>query len=209
MTIYSSFHDKLQRSKESSASEHYRSFLLRSIDGATKVESASERTDRDGADFWVHVARGSRLLAVDLKAREQGCSRYWRNGPELYLETWSVVPGTKTSSGVGVGDTAGVVGWTLDDGKNTDYVLFVFDPFDTEEVYLLPFSLLRCAFRRNLALWRKRYGRNGSDFQQGTKRASYSYRSAGIPVPASVVLRAVASEMQPSLFGFDIGRDQA
>jgi len=101
--------------------------------------------------------------------------------PELSLEKWSVLP----SSG-----RAGKVGWTLDESKLTDYTLHVFDFQDSREVFLLPFQLLRQAFRRNVEKWY-------SEFFHASQ-SSKTWESECVFVPACVVLESLATEMRPT-----------
>ena len=122
-----------------------------------RVEPHDVDRDDDGIDFRAYLRRGS-VLGIDMKARESGCSRFWRPcpqtgvglEPEFALETWSVVP--DKANGV-----HGRTGWTLDESKATDYTLHVFDVTDTPECFLLPFQLTRMAFRRRVREWTSVY----------------------------------------------------
>lgn len=110
------------------------------IPGCVRVEKTDERLDKLGVDYVVTLRDGATLL-IDAKAREQGCSRYWYNGmPEVALELWSV----KHEK----------IGWTLCEKKQTDFILFTFDPSDYAEAFLVSYQLLRIAFERHLALWK-------------------------------------------------------
>lgn len=143
------------------------------LPGAASIVVASETQDRLGIDY-IATLRGGAAVNIDLKCRDIGCSRFWKNGPELALEDWSVLP--EEGSG-------GKVGWTLDESKQTDLVLFVFDAADAAECYLVSFQLLRAAFRHNHAEWIRRY--------YDANQQSDSWRSHCVFVPADVVLDAI------------------
>jgi len=154
--------------------------------------------DRSGVDFWAEL-RGGAKLRIDIKARQKGCSAFWSPAPlfgkqvepELSLEKWSVVPGSSQLNRIGC------TGWTLDEGKATDYTLHVFDPSDTREVVLLPFQLLRMAFIKNIASW---YGAFRSARQKNTHNGHH-YESECVFVPAWCVIAAIQAEMR-------VGRNQ-
>lgn len=148
------------------------------VPGCVTVSEAPLEMDRRGVDFIATLRRGAEVY-IDLKAREAGCARYWRDGPELALERWSVMP---------EGGSTGKVGWTLDEAKVTDYTLHVFAPSDCTTAYLIPFQLLRVAFRRHLVEWFGRY--------RHAPQNSGRWRSECVFVPASVVLSAVREAMQ-------------
>jgi len=145
------------------------------IDGCVDVVVAEVEQDREGIDY-IATLRGGAKLFIDAKARDSGCSRFWNNGPELALEDWSIVP----ENGM-----QGKAGWTLDESKLTDLVLFTFDLTDTDVCYLLSFQLLRIAFRRFYWDWKRQYK---NDVQH-----SDSWRSHCIFVPAEVVMNAISA----------------
>lgn len=120
---------------------------------------------------------------IDVKRRTQGVGKWWTNraDPELTLEKWSVCPG---------GTEEERAGWTLDEAKATDYVLYVFDKADTLNAFLLPFQLLRMAFRTHGRAW---YGDHkvGRCCTDGGR-----YETESVFVPASIVLDAVTDAMR-------------
>jgi hypothetical protein len=135
-----------------------------------------------GVDFVATLRRGAKLN-IDMKARTKGCSKFWQDGPDFALEIWSVRPHNGSS---------GKVGWTLDESKITDYTLHVFDPSDTNQAFLMPFQLLRMAFRRNLLDWKAEFSKpDDRDVQSSGK-----WKSECIFVPACRVLKAITAEMQ-------------
>ena len=151
--------------------------IQRLIAGCVRVEKTCEAQDRAGVDYIATLRRGAKVL-IDAKTRKAGCGRHWREGPELALETYSVLP----ENGI-----EGKVGWTLCEAKDVDYIFFTFDPADTREVFLYPFQLLRMAFRKNLPRWREKYKLDVQD--------SGGWRSQCVFVPESVAWRSVRDVM--------------
>ena len=147
------------------------------ISGCVSVVKSDQKDDRSGIDYWATLRRGSQI-GIDLKLRSKGCSRWWCEGPELALETWSVLPDEQHK---------GKVGWTLDESKRTDYTLHRFDPTDTTMVYLLPFQLLRMTFRDHIKQWTNRY--------RVEQQNSGTWRSQVVFVPATVVLAGISAKM--------------
>lgn len=140
------------------------------------VTKTSEAEDRAGTDYVIELRRGARLK-VDAKARDKGCRQYWKAGPEVALEVWSVKPGGK------YGIRKPAVGWTLDESKEIDLILFTFDPADHQFAYVRPLPLLRETFRRNYSDWRMSYKSDTQD--------SYRWESECVFVPLVVVDMAI------------------
>jgi hypothetical protein len=151
--------------------------LLAMIAGATGCRATSVAEDKNGNDYVVTLRHGSEIL-VDAKTRTAGCSRYWRNGePELALEIWSVCPGGKYEI------TEGKVGWTRCERKQTDFILFTFDPADCGDVFLISYQLLRIAFIRRGWGWMKQFKVDVQD--------SGRWQSEAVFVPVGAVQTAV------------------
>lgn len=148
------------------------------IPGCIEIKEACEELDKRGIDYIAKLRRGAEIN-IDLKTRDAGCSKYWEEGePQIALELWSVVP---KNGG------RGRAGWTLDEAKLTDYTFHTFDPSDSNEVFLLPFQLLRMAFRRNLDAWKQNFKRD--------VQSSGTWKSECVFVPAWCVLEAIKAEM--------------
>lgn len=161
------------------------SIIRRMVIGCVDVQKTTVAQDRTGVDY-IATLRGGASIRIDAKARETrpgGIRKHWRQGEEIALEIWSVIP-TPTIKGK--------AGWTLTESKEVDLILFTFDPCDSERVFLLPFQQLRMAFRRNLLLWKQRGYRVAT---QTTPTRHGKYQSECIFVPASVVIDAIANEM--------------
>lgn len=152
--------------------------LRQLIVGCVEIEKTTIEQDKSGVDYIAVLRSGAKVL-VDAKTRTPGCSVYWKQGPELALETWSVFP-TK--------ERKGKTGWTLSEKTEVDYILFTFSPGDTNSVFLYPFQLLRISFRRNLAKWKKKY--------KVDKQNSGDWRSECIFVPESIVWESIREVMQ-------------
>ncbi len=157
--------------------------MIPSCESVTKTD---KQTDRDGADYIARL-KGGRELRIDMKLREKGCSEYWKKTasdeliPEVVIERWNVIPSDLHP---------GKIGWSLDPTKNTDLVLFVFDPSDTLCCFLVPFHHLRGAFIADGVRWLRDYG---PLHEQETKRCGENgYKSACLFVPAAEVLAGCA-----------------
>lgn len=149
------------------------------IAGCVNVEKTDEEQDRAGVDYVATLRKGG-LVLIDGKTRTPGCSRHWRNGPELALELWSVRPENGRE---------GKAGWTVCETKNVDYILFTFDPKDSDKVFLYPFQLLRMAFRAHYKSWKESGYK--TDIQD-----SGGWHSECIFVPESVVWQSLRTVMQ-------------
>lgn len=150
------------------------------------VAKTDTDTDRMGVDYVVTLRRGARLL-VDAKARDSGCCRYWRSGPEVALETWSVRPGGKYA----MPQHKAKVGWTLDESKDVDLILFTFHPDDHKFAYVRPLPLLRQAFHHNYLPWLERFKVDVQD--------SREWESACVFVPLRIVDQAIADVSKTQL----------
>ena len=138
------------------------------------VIKTAEDLDRKGIDYVAELECGATVF-VDVKTRQKGCSKYWKNKiPELALEIWSVCDKK--------------IGWTLSRKSNVDYILFRFDNSDSEKVYFLPFQTLRAAFIRHGHEWTTKY--------RVEQQFNKTWRSECVFVPVNIVIEAMIQEMQ-------------
>jgi hypothetical protein len=147
--------------------------------------------DKLGVDF-VATLRGGAEVYIDAKCRTAGCSRYWRGEPEVAIEKWSVMPGGK----FGTSQQAARTGWTLDEGKITDLVLYTFDPTDCPVAYLLPFQHLRMAARRRINEWMREHK---DDIQQSSEGGRH-WQSQAVFVPVSKVVAAIEETFSREIY---------
>lgn len=154
------------------------------IPGCIRVVKTNAAQDRRGVDY-IATLQGGREIGIDAKSRDAGASRFWRHGPELALEVWSVLDPV-TRKGV-------KMGWTCSDTTEAEMILFTFAPRDTQAAYLVGFQSLRMAFMYNGRKWLRQYGRNGKAREQYTpgRGGRSGYISSCVFVPADVVLRAM------------------
>jgi hypothetical protein len=126
------FDERRAMSSGVASSTSIEAILLANIPGAVAVRAADEAADRMGTDWWVdHVSGHSQ--SVDAKVREEDFAR--KGCDDLALETLSVVERNK-------------VGWTLDETKRTDYILWLWK--DTQRWCLVPFPMLCQVFKEHL-----------------------------------------------------------
>lgn len=147
------------------ATQDIAAILLENVQGAVNVIGANQRDDLTGVDYWVIMSSGTRF-GVDCKVRAEDWAT--RGADDLALETWSMIEQSR-------------VGWTRDDKKKTDYVLWLWR--DTGRWCLLPFVPLRTVFSRNWQRWATVYGVK--------RQANKNYTSECIFVPRRIVWRAI------------------
>jgi hypothetical protein len=155
------------------------------LDGCLEVNANDAEGDDNGIDF-IATLRGGSKVAIDVKTRQPGCSKFWRNGegePELAIEKWSVMPGGTC----GIPLHSAKAGWTVDESKETDLILYTFDPKDSSVAYLLPFQSLRLAARKMIPLW---FARHKVDIQT-SQSGGRMWQSQAVFVPASEVIAAI------------------
>lgn len=141
----------------------------------SEVVKTSVDFDRQGVDY-IATLKGGIQIFIDAKTRVKGSSRYWKHGePELALEIYSVVESKK-------------LGWTLSTESKAHYILYTFDPTDSDKFYVLPFQILRKVFVENGRQWIEKYGKK--------IQASDNWHSSAVFVPANVVMQAVNHAMQ-------------
>jgi len=161
------FKQALVISTGTSANQAIGDILLANLPGSTRAIQANSRNDRSGVDWWLEMQSGD-FLAVDCKIREEDPLQKFGKD-DLALETWSVVE-------------KNVIGWTLDDGKRTDYVFWFWK--DTGRWCVVPFLLLRRAFQTLRPEWIRQY----QVARQCTERR---YHSECVFVPRREVWRAI------------------
>lgn len=181
------FNACLDRSKGMAAAEDLDAIRAFFGPSCREVVPADKSMDRLGVDYVATLRRGATVY-VDAK-RRFNCARYWRGGvPELTLEIWSACPG---------GETPARVGWTLDESKLTDYVLFTWPAEEHAGRYMVPFQLLRVAFRRHVLEWSRTYRLNREQ-PNGGKWSSWSSTCVFVPLPVVwEAMQACAAYPQP------------
>lgn len=160
------------------ASGDISSVLLGNIPGSKAVTKSSERDDRSGTDYWIEHVRGT-PISVDLKLRKDDPIEKYKQD-DLALETWSVVLGSHSRD-----RNLSAIGWTLDEKKRTDYILWWFKT--TKRWVLVPFSQLCHSFRLRKDEWRARFKTR----EQYTDGGGVSWRSEMVLVPRTVVWEAI------------------
>ena len=119
------FEDQKVMSEGVAVTADVQSILLPRIPGAIEIRKATESEDRHGTDWWVNLENKD-SLSVDLKAREHDYAAKKPPRDDLALETWSVLDRI-CEGGIRVEHNT-AIGWTRDQGKRTDYVLWIWKP---------------------------------------------------------------------------------
>lgn len=159
-------------SQGKSANNNVVEILLTNIPGAVNAYPAHSSNDRTGTDWWIEH-RAGKFLSVDCKVRAEDWSAKNSSTDDLALETFSVVE-------------KNVVGWTRDDRKKTDYVLWLW--IDTGRWLLVPFPMLCGVFTREWENWKSQF----KTAQQRTVRDNgNSYHSECVFVPRRLVWKEI------------------
>ena len=165
------FNERLAMSSGFAASADVKSVLLDSIPGAVNIIQAAKENDRQGVDWWVELST-AKFLAVDAKVRQTDWRATHPMDDDIALETWSVVE-------------KGVVGWTRDQSKKCDYVLWLWK--DTGRYCLIPFPMLCKVFEREWKGWSARHKTK----RQFTPRDNGGYHSECVFVPRREIWAAI------------------
>lgn len=135
-----SFRDKLEDSNNKMIEREIQAVKI-FFPNANRLEIVNDTViDKLGCDVIAHYTNGN-TWKIDRKMRVKGCSRFWKHGiPDLAPEIWSVVPEKWQK---------GIVGWTLDKTKITEWVVCTYHPEDTRECYCINFYEYRQFFIDN------------------------------------------------------------
>ena len=173
------FKKQLVMSAGTSITDDVGRLLLEKIPGSQKIIKANTRDDKSGTDYWIEHARGT-PISIDVKVRNEDPVQK-RGKDDLALETWSVI-GTK-------------IGWTLDETKRTDYILWWFAP--TRRWVLVPFMQLQAVFKARRDEWTLLY-RTFKQRTVGTGSRSGWY-SECVFVPRREVWAAIYADFGSSI----------
>lgn len=124
--------------------------VLRNLFPGCKVSKNETTGDDKGVDYIVENNGRQFIYNIDVKRRRKGCSQYWNLGmPEIALET---------------DRSTGNVGFILNEEKQTDLYLFLFDRTDCIDGFLINAKWLRDTFKAHQEEWEqyKHRSYNGS-----------------------------------------------
>ena len=108
----------------------------------------------------------SNFLSVDTKVRKSDWAATHPDEDDLALESWSVVESR-------------VIGWTRNEKKRTDYVLWFWK--DTGRWCLLPFRFLCKVFQDNWEVWRDEHRTEKQFTPARNGRAAYHSECVFVP----------------------------
>jgi len=174
MTDYNSFKGQ-SFSKLGAFSNNYRSSInyveadiKKLIElGFSHVHQANEKEDQKGGDYLAKDFNG-RQVYIDVKRREKGCSKYWKNGiPEVAIEFESVCAGGKYNI------KEPRIGWSFDDKKITDWIVYLFDESDFKSALYIDFKLLYAALHEFKNVLTKKYKLKYQDSGQWESSAMF------------------------------------
>lgn len=166
-----------KKSLEARAEPFVRDIISHSFHGVVNIIKSKPDTQADilGADYITTFADG--ILRIDVKARahDYRCD-------DVVLETYSNME-------------AGHIGWTLDDRKITNIVIFVC--LDTGTHVIMPFPQLQRVFAQHQKAWRDKYRviqQKTYDDRPNRKRDVYT--SEGIIIPRRTIVDAITKLME-------------
>lgn len=176
------FAESLSASKCKQAQEDDVASIKSMLNHIEEITPASEAQDKSGIDYIVRLI-GGREITVDIKTREQGCSKYWKRKtskgspmPELAIETIAAQDGSSEK-----------IGWTLDHKKQTDLILYRWHNSDCDHCFMICFHTLRMTAERMIDDWR-------ATFRETTQR-NCQWISRAVFVPADIVLHEMKRTM--------------
>jgi hypothetical protein len=163
-----SFQGQIVMSTGSGVHQGIEHILLDNIPGACVIEKALKADDKAGVDYWAY-RKQARPLAIDAKIRSLDPIEEFGKD-DLALELWSVIENN-------------VVGWTLDVSKQSDFILWLFEP--TARWVLIPFPMLCAVFNQKKALWCSQHKRVVQSSDEG------SWHSECVFVPRHEIWAAI------------------
>jgi len=121
--------------------------ILDSIPGASRIVRATKEEDKNGTDYWIHREHRLPSVSVDVKHRTVCPIEKWGSN-DACIETCSVYKNGKREK----------IGWTLDETKRTDLVVYTWPASNGRRYWIAPFPLLCKAAQQNWKEWRREYG---------------------------------------------------
>ena len=152
-----------------------------SFPGYTHHHKSTLGDDCAGTDWWVFRGGAHRPISVDLKIRTID-PLFLFGQDDLAIEFTSV-------------KEAGLVGWALDETKQTDWILWLFPPTKRNPEgrhILVPFPTLLAVCKRSITAWRTRY----STGTQTTMKDGNTYTSFHIFVPRSEIFHGIGKTFE-------------
>jgi hypothetical protein len=138
--------------------------------------------DKQGVDLEI-VTPDNQSITIDVKQRNSGSSKYWGLGmPELPIEFWSCIERKQP-------------GWIIDDTKINDWVLFVFDPSDSNHYFLFHTNELRKVAKYRIHTWRRNY----KTYIQHTKGNWEDYHSEVAFIPVKELIHCYKTDFPNAL----------
>lgn len=129
--------------------------LVANVAAASGYVAASRECDKHGTDFWIKRKHGLPPLSVDMKNRDYcPISRFGTD--DVCIETTSVYVGP--SKPPYEDEYRETVGWTLNEKKRTDYVIYTWPAGEGKRRYwIVPFPFLCTVAQRNWKQWSREF----------------------------------------------------
>lgn len=158
--------------------------IVSALPTSTGYEKATLADDRSGTDYWLHRKDGLRSLSVDLKNRGF-CPIEKFGSDDACIETTSVYQGPAGNSWSDKHRRK--VGWTIDENKQTDYVVYTWPEGTARRYWIVPYPFLQAASIRWWRQWAIDYGEKPA--------VNETYLTLSVYPPRQVIAKAMRSLM--------------
>lgn len=181
----SSFLQQLNFSEDIVLENSLVTHLTEIIPAATGVVKSVTSDDRNGTDYWIQRENHLPPISVDVKHRSfDPLIKFGTD--DACIETTSVYTGEP--NGKWKDDHRAKVGWTLDESKRTDLIIYTWPATDTDRRYwILYFPLLCRASQLHWRTWAEQYGEKPAQNETYLTLSIY---------PPRTVIEAAIKELQ-------------
>lgn len=186
MPDFYDFAERLQFSEGIGLTDEILRHIKQHIPAATGYRRAKTNEDRHGTDYWVDRKHGLPPVSIDLKSREF-CPIQKFGSDDACIETTSVYRGP--SAKVFRDDLREIPGWTLDDRKRTDLIVYTWphdpDMFGAAQMryWIIYFPFLCAAALKNWRDWSRLYGERSAQ--------NRGYLTLSTYPPRAVIAKAI------------------
>jgi len=164
--------EEMKKANDPELAEYLNAFYLRWFFGASKIKKANRQYDLIGIDKWIewHDNAGHiiKRIGLDEKIRFKSYGDFLC---EKYSDKERQTPG-----------------WPIDLKKITDWIVYV--DRNANELYMLPYQLLREACIQNIGFWEKLFGiKEALNYDPET---GGHWITVSIPIPWKTVFASMA-----------------
>lgn len=177
------FRERLNFSEGVKINDAILQHIVSIIPSAFRVEKSIISDDKNGTDYWI-LRKNLRPLSIDMKNREF-CPIERFGSDDACIETTSVYTGE--NNGIWENNKRIKIGWTLDETKETDYIIYTWPSGKMRRYWILPFSFLCTAGKRHWKEW--------TNFYKEKSAVNNGYLTLNVYVPRNVIAQAMRKIM--------------